>query len=661
MKNFNIIDKQGIKLNTANTYVDDDINIGLSENDKNNLIPENIKNGINILGITGIFEGGIDTSDATAVAGDILLGKTAYASGGKIEGNILTYDGSYEDGVEDNRVSLNLLYGTTPPSDIAKIWIATNEPESIEIQTEDIPIEEYLVGEVKNYGDIDTPNTETSTDFYNGLYGSCYMEDYKIILVGYGHIFIYDLEKNIYTLDLDLTSYETFSYIDSVIYRDNVIYFVSYSEMYSVNLKTKEFVNLGFPEVHPDGDQYTIALKYIFFNGDDKIDCLCSFSSANYLYRYKISTGEFTQIKTINRDYFSLSYMNRNPNSSIVVGKYLYNFNCDTVTTNNIHYMKYNLNTENVEEFTSLKDFVTNTLGVPTFSGTSAVYDGKRFIYLIGGGRYSNRTYTGYRNITKYDTLNDSFEILEHKLLGYKHMCFSYLINNRVYMFGSYVGSNNIGTRVNNIDYFDIYYPLTENNAIIVINPKKADNAYKLIDSKNLKLYKNLKNVYMGNSENKAEQVNIYKYNIISSTNDGYSSITFNKNSIVNNFNTIMDTITTTPNSQGLACIFGGNDNTSFEYLLQVMADETHILIGVSDQSFEPIGIFAITSDGTLEESYNEMSCSWIDGDSYTLSFNKNLEVNTSFNNNAGIITPEELIDLGICTFNFVKGEIIGQ
>ena len=26
MKNFNIIDKQGIKLNTANTYVNDDIN-----------------------------------------------------------------------------------------------------------------------------------------------------------------------------------------------------------------------------------------------------------------------------------------------------------------------------------------------------------------------------------------------------------------------------------------------------------------------------------------------------------------------------------------------------------------------------------------------------------------------------------------------------------
>ena len=58
MKNFNIINKNGIKLKTANTYVNEDINIRLPEVDNSKLIPENIRQGINILGVEGtIIEG----------------------------------------------------------------------------------------------------------------------------------------------------------------------------------------------------------------------------------------------------------------------------------------------------------------------------------------------------------------------------------------------------------------------------------------------------------------------------------------------------------------------------------------------------------------------------------------------------------------------------
>ena len=53
MKNFNIINKNGITLKTANTYVNDDINIRLLEEDDTKLIPENIRQGVNILGVEG--------------------------------------------------------------------------------------------------------------------------------------------------------------------------------------------------------------------------------------------------------------------------------------------------------------------------------------------------------------------------------------------------------------------------------------------------------------------------------------------------------------------------------------------------------------------------------------------------------------------------------
>ncbi|AID44085.1 Phage protein [Candidatus Arthromitus sp. SFB-mouse-NL] len=53
-----------------------------------NLYPESIKAGIDIYGVRGTY-----TNDANAVASDILSGKTAYARGSKITGNISTYSG----------------------------------------------------------------------------------------------------------------------------------------------------------------------------------------------------------------------------------------------------------------------------------------------------------------------------------------------------------------------------------------------------------------------------------------------------------------------------------------------------------------------------------------------------------------------------------------
>lgn len=50
---------------------------------RNNLYPESIKAGTNLYGVVGTF-----TNDATATAGDIVSGKTAYVRGSKITGNM---------------------------------------------------------------------------------------------------------------------------------------------------------------------------------------------------------------------------------------------------------------------------------------------------------------------------------------------------------------------------------------------------------------------------------------------------------------------------------------------------------------------------------------------------------------------------------------------
>lgn len=59
-----------------------------------NITANNIANGINILGIMGTFEGGTNTTDATATANDIAFGLTAYANNTKITGTVNVLDGN---------------------------------------------------------------------------------------------------------------------------------------------------------------------------------------------------------------------------------------------------------------------------------------------------------------------------------------------------------------------------------------------------------------------------------------------------------------------------------------------------------------------------------------------------------------------------------------
>lgn len=73
------------------------------------ILPEDIRAGKVIFGVTGTMEQGVGTADATATAADILVGQTAYVQEQKITGTmpdngILTYTPG------DNALSIPMGY-----------------------------------------------------------------------------------------------------------------------------------------------------------------------------------------------------------------------------------------------------------------------------------------------------------------------------------------------------------------------------------------------------------------------------------------------------------------------------------------------------------------------------------------------------------------------
>ena len=395
--------------------------------------------------------------------------------------------------------SLNVAYSLTPPTDTSKIWLQCAEPSGVEVQNY---LGECAVSSVANWGVIEKPTTNTDY-FSSGRFSPCYIGNNQIAIVGKNHIRIYDLTTKSYTADYTI-SVGTNYYYSNVLFKDNVLYFGYKEYLYSYNLSTQTLTKL---KTYSSSD----CIIFICFYNNDKLKLFIHDGNRgnSTVYEFEISSGTVT--KLISQSTYSDGYTNRHYGELVVkANNYVYNFYYGGSSNTKYGGWKYNLVSDSYDYLTSWNNFVEN-LGFTSYTYLSSVFDNDRFIYIIGGLTNISKSDL----IIRYDTINDTFELLDNKLIEAKNTHFSILVDNRIYMFGglTWTENNNTYGRPYQIDYFDLSYPLTQNNAIITIANYKDDNALPLINTEKLKINSNIASAYLGNADNLAEKVNAYYWN----------------------------------------------------------------------------------------------------------------------------------------------------
>lgn len=404
--------------------------------------------------------------------------------------------------------SLNVAYSLTPPTDTSKIWLKCAEPSGVEVQNY---IGECAVSEVANWGTIDNPvDAKTMLVSVYSPYAICYIGNNKLGIIGSDYYYKeFDLITKTYKkVQIDYSESNSSSVATNgfvkqkPLFKDNKMYYWVQRSLYSYDIITNKTKTL-YTQSSTSYDYY-----YMWFNSDNEIWTIGKNSSI-YIYKFNLDTNTMTQSSLGNDSYFSnVYYYSQMIYANGKLYSFVHNYND---TTSKYSAWALDISSGKFNKLNNFSEFLTNSglvsdIATRNFERASTVYDGERYIYIIGGYNGSNTTIK-YDTIIRYDIINDIFELLEQKLISANYQQYSFLIDNRIYTFGGY------GDRSNQIDYFDLQYPLTQNNCIITTNTINTDNALPLINTEKLKINSNIASAYLGNANNLAEKVNAYYWN----------------------------------------------------------------------------------------------------------------------------------------------------
>ena len=299
------------------------------------IIPENIKKDVTVLGVTGTLEEGIDTTDATAVASDIMNTKTAYVNGEKVTGtfSIETELTAQEQKLEALETILegkvgggsskpNIFLQETEPNKKQGIWLKVADKEYEKVVAEDTVVEapSWLPdGTARNipYGYMHGSAVTIGTDIY--LLGGANSGTYN---------YKYDTLTNSYTQLKDIP-YQFYN--GSAVAIGTNIYLLGGSDYKTYNYKYDTLT-----------DTYTQLrnIPYNFFVGSavaigTDIYLLGGQGYKTYNYKYDTLTDTYTKMTDIPYNFYYGTASVLNNDIYLLSGAYVaknYNYKYNTVT-----------------------------------------------------------------------------------------------------------------------------------------------------------------------------------------------------------------------------------------------------------------------------------------------------------------------------------------
>ena len=509
--------------------------------------------------------------------------------------------------VEKSNPSFNIAYGDTTPADTSKLWLNCQEPSGVEVgnyyttvnQGENVLLKLYTSDTLHT---IYTKGIFKYSDTQIGVVYHQSTSDNPLV-----YIINKDSGEIEETIMLSKVSYS----LESACYKvGNILYVIGYSnsssKLYGFNLIDDTII------LKRSFDTYQNSHSYMFMmeNDNDNLYVVSANSSGSmicYVKRYSISEDSVSNVGSYISGYSS--YYGLGPKGGqCYYNNYLY---CTYKNASYTFIKKYDLLNCVWEDINPIINYLEEKGYTYFYNKQTLAID--NFIYFFGGKIGTTDAYSN--KVLRYNIATEEVQECSD-MLGTKNTMYNGIVyDNTAYLFHNSSGSYYLSTFKHSQEL--------EENKVVITTDTLYNNNVKLIVSDTINLSANIHNAYIGNADNLATKVNAYYYKITGQKPSGYSSLIFDKNTILKNYSTLIEM-----GKIDYEGMFPFKNSEGIVYVLAVLylSRNDSLEIVIIDELGNMCFSVSINSNRDFNSTSTYGDCIWVEGDTYTFEFGEYLE-----------------------------------